>query len=178
MRKKIVFLDRDGVINKLVPRDGRMVSPRRYEDFEILPDVQFAIKKLRKYEFQVIVVTNQPDISRGLMNVNELDQMHQIVLSLGVDEVKVCIHTDEDNCLCRKPKPGMIIDYLNSLPVGDVKAWMVGDEERDIEASRRAGIPGIRISNIEKSDEDESTSCAVNLASAVDEIIKKAEGSK
>ena len=172
VRKKIVFLDRDGVINKLVERDGRMVSPRRCKDFELLPDVQLAINKLLEYKFLVIVVTNQPDISRGLMQLNELDQMHEIVLSLGVDEVKVCIHTDEHNCLCRKPKPGMIIDYLDSLPVKDVKAWMVGDEERDMEASLRAGIPGIRISKFQESNEGASTNCAPNLAGAVDLIVR------
>ena len=85
MGEKIVFLDRDGVINKLVERDGRMVSPRRMEDFEVFPNAPSAIAKLQEMGFEVVVVTNQPDISRGLMRAYDLELMHQLVYSLGVE---------------------------------------------------------------------------------------------
>ena len=172
MLERIIFLDRDGVINKLVERDGRMVSPRRYTDFELLPNVQLAINKLREYKFKIIVVTNQPDISRGLMEINELDQMHEVVHSLWVDEIKVCIHTDDDNCLCRKPKPGMITDYLTAMGHENFCAWIVGDDYRDLEAGYRAGIPGFLISNSPKSPKYESAGHAIDLSGAVDQIIE------
>ena len=145
MGKKIVFLDRDGVINKLVERDGRMVSPRTFDDFELLPEVPLAIRRLRDLKFEIIVVTNQPDISRGLMKINELERMHNLLRSLGIQEVKYCPHSDADNCLCRKPKPGMITSYLSSLESSDYLAWMVGDEDRDMQAGRNAGIPTVRL---------------------------------
>ena len=85
MNEKIVFLDRDGVINKLIERDGRKVSPRVFDDFQILPGVSEAINNLRESGFKIVVVTNQPDISRGLMDTVELELMHQLVYSLGVE---------------------------------------------------------------------------------------------
>jgi D-glycero-D-manno-heptose 1,7-bisphosphate phosphatase len=175
--KKIVFLDRDGVINKLVERDGRMVSPRRFADFEILPNVESAIKLLRKNNYEIVVVTNQPDISRGLMEIQQLEQMNRVVLALGVGSIRVCPHSDIDNCLCRKPKPGLIIDYLKSVSEIYCCAWMIGDEERDEEASRNAGIPFIRILRDREKTLETTLHQTTNLSEAVAFILEKKENS-
>ena len=108
MSHKVVFLDRDGVLNALVERDGKMVSPRLFQDFRILDGVSEAIQILRQQNYELVVVTNQPDISRGLMLQTELNQMTEAVLELGVHQVLICPHSDEDACLCRKPKPGLL----------------------------------------------------------------------
>ncbi len=171
MGKKIVFLDRDGVINKLVERDGRMVSPRTFADFVILPEVPLAIRRLHRLEFEMIVVTNQPDISRGLMKVNELDRMHQLLRSLGIQEVKYCPHSDDDNCMCRKPKSGMITSYLSSLDSSDYQAWMVGDEDRDMEAGRNAGIPEVSLIRIRGTYDERTRGPVKNLNEAATMII-------
>ena len=171
MGKKIVFLDRDGVINKLIERDGRMVSPRTFADFEVLPEVPWAIRRLRELEFEIIVVTNQPDISRGLMKLNELERMHKLVRSLGVQEVKYCPHTDDDDCTCRKPKSGMLTSYLSSLDSSDYQAWMVGDEDRDIEAGRNAGIPAVSLIRICDTNDEQTPAHVKNLNKAVNIII-------
>lgn len=132
MGKKIVFLDRDGVINKLVERDGRHVSPRTFDDFEILPGVRSAIKKLREDGFVVVVATNQPDISRGYMDAKELELMHKVVHALGVHEIRFCPHSDEDSCVCRKPKSGLFTDYLRSIDYVPEEVFVIGDSESDL----------------------------------------------
>jgi D-glycero-D-manno-heptose 1,7-bisphosphate phosphatase len=147
MVKKIVFLDRDGVINKLVERDGRQVSPRRFDDFEILPGVHIAIRKLREFGFEIVVVTNQPDISRGLMQIHELDLMHELVQSLGVHEIRFCPHSGEEDCECRKPKTGMLVNQLKAYLGAKVEVWMIGDSESDVVCGNRVGARTILISN-------------------------------
>ena len=147
MSHKVIFLDRDGVLNALVERDGKMVSPRLFKDFQILNGVSEAIETLRQQNYELVVVTNQPDISRGLMLQDELDQMTQAVFALGVHDVLICTHSDEDACLCRKPKPGLLTQYLESLDSKPTELWMIGDREVDVEAGSKIGAGVIRIRN-------------------------------
>jgi D-glycero-D-manno-heptose 1,7-bisphosphate phosphatase len=142
---KIVFLDRDGVINKLVERDGQQVSPRTFEDFEILPGVISAINELKKNRFEVVVVTNQPDITRGLMKIDELEKMHKWVHSLGVHEIRFCPHSGENNCECRKPKAGMLNMQLMTYAEAPFEKWMIGDSETDVTCGHLVGARTIRI---------------------------------
>ena len=146
MSKKIVFLDRDGVINKLVDRDGRLVSPRLFDDFEILPGVSLALGKLREFGFEIVVVTNQPDISRGLMEIQEFEKMNQLVCSLGVNEIRFCPHSNEDCCECRKPKSGLLTSHLAKMNEQISELWMIGDNESDMECGIGAGARTILIS--------------------------------
>ena len=147
MSHKVVFLDRDGVINALVERGGKMVSPRRYQDFRILNGVSEVIETLRQQKYEMVVVSNQPDISRGLMLQTDLDQMTEAVLALGVSQVLICPHSDEDGCSCRKPKPGLLSRYLDSLHYQPTELWMIGDQETDMIAGITAGARAILISS-------------------------------
>jgi D-glycero-D-manno-heptose 1,7-bisphosphate phosphatase len=150
--KKIVFLDRDGVINKLVERDGRHVSPRTFDDFEIFPEVPDAIGDLCDAGYEIVVVTNQPDISRGLMRLEELELMHNLVNALGVHEIRVCPHSDEDYCKCRKPQPGLLVDYLESVDEIVSELWMVGDRETDVVCGNLVGASTILVSLANESE--------------------------
>ncbi|MEI6095816.1 MAG: HAD-IIIA family hydrolase [Gammaproteobacteria bacterium] len=145
MSHKVIFIDRDGVLNALVKRDGMMVSPRLFQDFRILDGVIDAIQTLRHENYELVVVTNQPDISRGLMIQTELDQMTQAVLNLGVDQVLICPHSDEDACLCRKPKPGLLKHYLETLDSEPTELWIIGDREIDMMAGLEVGAKVIMI---------------------------------
>ena len=137
---RAVFLDRDGVINALVERDGKLASPRIATEFKLLPGAQDAISIIRSLGYKCIVVTNQPDISRGLMTISELEKMSQILKERFVDIViKVCIHDDVDQCVCRKPKPGLITQALQEFNIDSRKSWMVGDRVSDVEAGVSAG---------------------------------------
>ena len=111
-----VFLDSDGVI--VVPefRDGRSFAPKRLEDFRLYPEAAASLKKLKQAGFVLAVVTNQPDVGNGLVDCAEVDAMHEIITrELPVDAIKACFHRQTDDCNCRKPKPGMLLEAAGEV---------------------------------------------------------------
>ena len=145
---KAIFIDRDGVINHLVSRDGGMYSPRLVTDFQIFPSVPDAIKQIREAGYLVVVVTNQPDISRGLLKPNVLDEMHQLLRAVcQVDAIYVCPHDNSDNCLCRKPLPGMLLQATTDLSIDLNNSWMIGDRATDMQAGNAVGLSNIFIAS-------------------------------
>lgn len=145
---KAIFIDRDGVINHLVSRDGGMYSPRLVTDFQIFPSVPDAIKQIREAGYLVVVVTNQPDISRGLLKPNVLDEMHQLLRAIcQVDAIYVCPHDNSDNCLCRKPLPGMLLQATTDLSIDLNNSWMIGDRATDMQAGTAVGLSNIFIAS-------------------------------
>ncbi|HET7697873.1 MAG TPA: HAD family hydrolase [Vicinamibacterales bacterium] len=138
--RRAVFLDRDGVINRAIVRDGKPFPPATEADLDVLPGVGDALARLRAAGFRLIVVTNQPDVARGTQRREVVDGMHARLASLlPIDEFRVCDHDDADGCRCRKPAPGMLeaAARAGGLSLGD--SFMVGDRWRDVEAGRRAG---------------------------------------
>jgi D-glycero-D-manno-heptose 1,7-bisphosphate phosphatase len=137
---KAAFLDRDGVINANLERDGRPVAPTTLEEFRFLPGVEEAVLRLKTAGFLVIVVTNQPDLATGRTSAETVDAMHaEIRRRLDVNDIKICPHVDADNCNCRKPKPGMILEAAAERGIDLAASYVVGDRWRDIEAGRAAG---------------------------------------
>jgi D-glycero-D-manno-heptose 1,7-bisphosphate phosphatase len=105
-----------------------------------MPGIEKILYELRKYEFKIIIFTNQPDIARGLMKIEDLKKMHDIVKeALNPNRILHCPHDDKDNCDCRKPKPGMIIKAANELHINLNKSFVVGDTWKDMEAGKAAG---------------------------------------
>ncbi len=138
--RKAVFLDRDGVINRTIFRNGKPRAPDRVEEFELFPGVPEAVARLRAAGFLIVVVTNQPDVARGWQTRANVEAMNEIVQSrLGVDGLKVCYHVDADGCPCRKPLPGMLVEAAAELGIDFGSSYMVGDRRGDIEAGRAAG---------------------------------------
>ena len=89
---KAIFLDRDGVINNLVLRDDKLYSPRYFQDFELYDDVKKSIQFLKRKSFHIIIISNQPDISRGYMDINELHKMDKFLnKNLEIDEIQMQI---------------------------------------------------------------------------------------
>ena len=132
---RAVFLDRDGVINRNEVRDGRPVGPETLAQFVILPGVREAIEAFSAAGFLVIVATNQPNISRDVV-----EAMHALLRkTLKVDDIKVCFHAEADNCACRKPKPGLLLETAKEREISLAQSWMIGDRWRDIEAGKEAG---------------------------------------
>jgi D-glycero-D-manno-heptose 1,7-bisphosphate phosphatase len=137
---KAIFLDRDGVINANLERDGRPVAPTTLEEFRFLPGVEEAVLRLKTAGFLVIVVTNQPDLATGRTSAATVEAMHaEIRRRLDVDDIKTCGHLEADNCACRKPKPGMILEAAAERGIDLAASYVVGDRWRDIEAGRAAG---------------------------------------
>ncbi len=140
MVTRAVFLDRDGVINANIERDGHPVAPTKLDEFWMLPGTDDAVRRLREAGYLIVVFTNQPDISTGRTPRATLEAMHDIIRSqLAVDDIKICIHTDADNCTCRKPKPGMILEAAAQRGIDLTRSVVVGDRWRDIAAGTAAG---------------------------------------
>jgi D-sedoheptulose 7-phosphate isomerase len=145
-KHRAVFLDRDGVINRAFVRDGKPLPPPTLQELEVLPDVPEALHDLKSHGYQLLVVTNQPDVGRGKQSRAALDAMHQsLSASLPIDDILVCTHTDEDHCDCRKPLPGMLLEAARKHNVDLAASFMVGDRWRDIEAGYNAGCKTILI---------------------------------
>ena len=144
--RRAVFLDRDGVINRPVMRDGKPYPPARVEELEVLPGVREALQRLHAAGFRLVVVTNQPDLARGTQGREVIDTMHaRLAAALPIDEFRVCDHDDSDDCTCRKPKAGLLEAAAREAGLNLRASFMVGDRWRDVEAGRRAGCTTIFI---------------------------------
>jgi D-glycero-D-manno-heptose 1,7-bisphosphate phosphatase len=140
--KRAVFLDRDGVINRALEREGKPYPPTSLAEFEILPEVPAACAKLKAAGFLVVVATNQPDVGRGTLAKEIVEKIHAHMLAqLPVDRVEVCFHAGQglSDCACRKPKPGMLLRAAKALKIDRAQSWMVGDRWRDVDCGHAAG---------------------------------------
>ena len=143
---KAIFLDRDGVINKTVPRNDIFGSPRSVEEFKIVDGIEEALYDFWRLGFLNIVVTNQPDVARGFITEELLLRLHLLLEEkLPIDDVFVCIHDDKDNCDCRKPKSGMLLEASLKCNIDLNKSIMVGDSWKDIAAGQNVGCTTILV---------------------------------
>ena len=139
-KRRAVFLDRDGVINRAYVRDGKPYPPDSMAEFEILPGVKEAIAQLKSAGFLVIVFTNQPDVGAGRQKREVVEAFHaRIVKELAVDAIKVCYHVERDDCQCRKPRPGMLLEAAAEHDISLRESYVVGDRWRDIAAGQAVG---------------------------------------
>jgi D-glycero-D-manno-heptose 1,7-bisphosphate phosphatase len=170
--KKAVFLDRDGVINKVIVKDAKAYSPRILEDFEFLPDIADQVRRIKQGGYLICIATNQPDIARKKMDLEDLLKMHDIIEKhLDVDEILTCLHDDEDQCLCRKPKAGMLNFAVKKHNIKMDRSFFIGDSWRDMGAAKKAGCKGILIDAGYNKDVD-CTQRVECLSKAVDIILK------
>lgn len=140
MMRRAVFLDRDGVINKAIVQNGIPHPPASISELEILPGVPEALRKLHDLDYLLIVITNQPDASRGAIKKENIEAINAKILSnFPIDEIKTCFHDDIDKCQCRKPLPGAIFEAANQYRINLSRSFMIGDRWRDIEAGRKSG---------------------------------------
>lgn len=138
--RRAVFLDRDGVINRSVVRNGKPYPPDSVDSMEILPGVAEALSSLRGAGYLNIVVTNQPDVATGKQTRVEVEAIHaRMRRDLAIDDIRVCYHVDSDNCACRKPRPGMLVEAAREHAISLAESHLVGDRWRDIEAGQAAG---------------------------------------
>jgi D-glycero-D-manno-heptose 1,7-bisphosphate phosphatase len=138
MSAPIVFLDRDGVINRAIVRQGKPHPPASVEEMVIPDEVPAALARLKKAGYRLVVVTNQPDVSRGVQRREVVEAINgALAQRLPLDEFRVCYHDDRDDCPCRKPRPGLLL----RTPAPEIaRSVIVGDRWRDVEAGRRAGV--------------------------------------
>ena len=146
--KKVVFLDRDGVINqKPAPAD----YVKKWEEFTFLPQAKKALKKLYNAGFWLFIVTNQPGVARGMMSRQDLENIHRrMVNDMAADGIEIkgiysCLHGWDEGCFCRKPKPGLLYQAAAENAVELYDSFLIGDDERDIAAGQSAGCRTIFI---------------------------------
>lgn len=138
--RRAVFLDRDGVINRAIVRDGKPYPPASLVELEILPGVHEALQKLHDANYLLVVVTNQPDVARGTAKREDVEEMNAFLSSLlPIDDFKTCYHDSGDKCNCRKPLPGALLEAAQEHSIDLSKSFMVGDRWRDVEAGASAG---------------------------------------
>lgn len=144
---RAVFLDRDGVINSAIVRDGKPYPPRTREEFKLLPGVTEACAKLRAAGFNLIVATNQPDVGRGTIDASVVEELHRAMMDLlPLDRIEVCYDgSDKEASGFRKPAPGMLIRAADELGIDLSRSFMVGDRWRDIDCGHAAGCKTIFI---------------------------------
>lgn len=172
MKKRAVFLDRDGVLNKTIFRMGKPRAPYTLDEFSFLPGVPEAITFLRAQGFELIVVTNQPDVARGWVSREAVDAVNgHVSQALGIQDIRACFHTEHHKCECRKPGPGMILAAASEHDIDLSTSFMVGDRGSDIEAGKKAGVKTILIS--ESSPEGDPDHISPSLLAATAWIVKQ-----
>lgn len=154
------FLDRDGVLNELVPdpSSGQPESPLRADDVRLLPGVAAAANELARAGYALVCVSNQPAAAKGKVSVEQLHAVHARVLDLlgrdGVrlDASRLCLHHPDGSiselsgpCDCRKPAPGMLLDAAEALGLDLAASWMLGDTDTDVAAGHAAGCRTVLI---------------------------------
>lgn len=145
---RAVFLDRDGVLNEPIIRDGLPYPPRTLDEFRLYPDAAPACGMLRQAGFLLVLATNQPDIGRGALELEAVEQMHALLLDkIPLDRIEMCTAPDGEapGAERRKPAPGMLLEAAKALQIDLPRSYMIGDRWRDIDCGHAAGCITILI---------------------------------
>ena len=178
--RRAVFLDRDGVLNRPLVRNGRPHPPSRVEDFDLYDDVADGCARLKAAGFLLVVMTNQPDVGRGTQSREAVEAMHvKMQLALpSLDRVEICYHAGErygEPCDCRKPRPGLILRAAAELKIDLCASYVIGDRWRDINCARAAGCRAIFIERGYQESLRETPDFAVtNFRDAVNTLLRDA----
>jgi D-glycero-D-manno-heptose 1,7-bisphosphate phosphatase len=141
LKHKAAFLDRDGVINKAILKSGRPHPPKDASELEILTGVAEAVGLLKKNGYEIVVISNQPDVARGITSCINVELINEKIRELtGIKEFFLCFHDDKDKCSCRKPLSGLIEKACLSLNLSIKDSFLVGDRWSDIKAGQTLGI--------------------------------------
>lgn len=172
---RAVFLDRDGVLNRAIVRNGRPYPPETLEAFEILPGAAEAVRRLHDAGFLLIGATNQPDVARGTQRREVVEAMNARLRSeMPLVDILVC-YEDGEECPRRKPNPGLLLEAADTYRIALPASFMVGDRWRDVEAGRRAGCRTVFLDRgyAERRPDPPADHMAPDLTAAVDWILSQ-----
>ncbi|MFN0072470.1 MAG: D-glycero-alpha-D-manno-heptose-1,7-bisphosphate 7-phosphatase [Chloroflexota bacterium] len=173
-KNRAVFLDRDGVLVREIVRNNQAFAALTLDEFEIYPEAAAQVQRLREAGYLCIVFTNQPEVGRGLLPQETLDEMHrQLQAAMHLDDVYFCPHGRDGLCQCRKPLPGMLRDAAEKWQVDLLTSFVIGDRWRDIDAGLSAGCFSILIDR-PYSECNRADARVESLAEAVDLILSQA----
>jgi len=140
----IIFLDRDGVLNEAVHRGPEVSSPRNIKELKLSGDISALASHNILKDWSLVIITNQPDLSRGLIDLNLVEEINNRIISIvPINEIYICPHQRTENCNCRKPKIGLFEQFCSYHLKAKGAKIMVGDSESDLEFSIKAKIPFI-----------------------------------
>ena len=140
MQNKAIFLDRDGVLNDSIVKQGKPYPPAALSELSIAEDVLPALELLKEQGYLLIGATNQPDVARGTTAQSVVESINQALMEhLPLDEIRVCYHDDADKCYCRKPLPGLLLQAAVDHNINLQESFMIGDRWKDVEAGVKAG---------------------------------------
>lgn len=144
--KKAIFFDRDGVINVPLIKDNKPYPPPSLSKFEFSYKIPELLSFLKENRFLCFIFTNQPDVARGTQTKESVEEINSYIMKrLPIDKIYTCYHDSKDNCNCRKPKPGMILEAVKEYGIELSKSFVIGDRWRDIEAGVNASCRTIFI---------------------------------
>jgi D-glycero-D-manno-heptose 1,7-bisphosphate phosphatase len=176
MSRRAAFLDRDGVLVETLVRDNRAFAPVALDEFRLEKDAALHVGRLAEAGLLPIVVTNQPEMARGLIAPAVLEEMHErLRKAVPVEDVFVCVHDAGEGCECRKPKPGMLHAAAEKWDIDLARSFMVGDRGSDVEAGWAAGCYTVLIER-PYSGSARPDARARDLASAVDVVLARLRG--
>jgi histidinol-phosphate phosphatase family protein len=176
--RRAIFLDRDGILNQPLIRNQRPYAPSDLGELKILPGAETALRRLKQAGFVLIVVTNQPEVARGGTSRAAVEEIHAALgAALPVDDFYACFHDGVDNCACRKPKPGMLLEAAARRNIRMSESFLVGDRWRDIDAGAAAGCQTVLVDYRynERGPDHAPDYRAQSLQQAVDWILNAAQ---
>ena len=176
---RAVFLDRDGVLNEAIVRDGKPYPPANVADLRIPAGTAEALARLKERDFLLLGVTNQPDVARGDQQREVVEEMsRRLSAELPLDEILACYHDDADDCDCRKPRPGLMVRAAQQYGIDLSNSYLVGDRWRDIDAGARAGCKTVWIDYgyAERAPASTPDARVRSLSEAVDWILDRTGG--
>ena len=171
MSAKAIFLDADGVLNKVIIKNGKPVAPTTLAELDIPAEVKPSLNQLKAVGYLLICVTNKPDIERGLMTQVEVDAIYNKLGSdLPLDDIFICY---KENSPCYKPNPGLLLDAAKKYAIDLAQSYMIGDRWRDVGAGQNAGCKTIWIDRgyIEQKPNPPADHTVYSLAEATQWIL-------
>jgi len=176
--RRAVFLDRDGVLNRAIVRDGKPYPPASLAELEIVEGAVTSLSRLKDLGFLLLVVTNQPDVARGTQTLDAVRAIHDVMRqTLPLDEFLICPHDDGDGCQCRKPSPGLVLEAQQRYGIDLSRSFLVGDRWRDIDAGHAAGCRTVWLDRNyrERGPSAPPDARVATLPDAVDWIVRNSE---
>ena len=170
--KKAIFFDRDGVVNKLVTRDGGLYSPRLFKDFIFYEDIKPCIDYLIEKKFLIFIISNQPDISRGKMTIRELDKIDfELNQKLHIDEIYYSFDSEFSINGTKKPSPKMLFEAKEKWKIDFSKSFFIGDSIADRDCAKNANLSFILVSR--SHNKELKCSIKINNLNDLENIIEK-----
>lgn len=182
MKRPAIFLDRDGVVN-----ENRSDYVKSWSEVEFLPGIFDALRRLAQADFAIVMITNQSAIGREIISYEQaMDincQVVEVIRAQGgrIDSAYLCPHHPDDNCDCRKPQPGLLLQAAADLDLDLGRSYFVGDAMTDMQAAEAAGVKGVLVltgrgqEQMREASLDESLPWLVapDLGAAVDHILNE-----